>query len=190
MTDRKTIGREPTRRLRQLRPGQTPRSVFAQSQGHPRDRPRHARRAITHRRGAFAFDQIAARIEIDIARCRSGSHLAVINCGRAPVAQANHHKAAAAEVARRRIRDGQRKGHRNRRVHRVTAALQNIHADFGRQLICRSDHPARRAHRIARSCVRDVRTRGVKPQRSERRADEKKREEKNGDGAAQCGHES
>jgi hypothetical protein len=144
------FGGEAARGLDQLRPSEFAGAVLLQRQLHPGHRPRHAGGAVAERRRALAFDEVAPRVQIDVAVRGGGGHLAVVNRGGAPVAQANQHEAAAAEVARRRVRHRQRERDRDGCVHGVAPAPQNVHARLRSELARRGDHPAPRPHRLAR----------------------------------------
>ena len=90
-------------------------------------------------------------------RCRR-RHLAIIDRGRLSVLQSNHHEAAAAEIARRRMRDRQSKRDRDCRIDRIAAALHDVHAYLRSDFVCRRDDAMPRAHRFARSRDRSLRS--------------------------------
>ena len=69
------------------------------------------------------------------------------------VLQTNHHEAAAAEIARGRMCDGERKRYCDRRIDRVAAALHDVNSDTRRDFICGSDHSMFRAHRFTSSAT-------------------------------------
>ncbi len=71
-----------------------------------------------------------------------------------PSAICNRHEAAAAEIARRRVDHGQRIAHRDRRIHRIAARLQHIHADMRRQMLRRDHHAVLGGHRRLRGGLR------------------------------------
>ena len=52
----------------------------------------------------------------------------------------DHHEAAAADIAGARIGHRQREADRDRGIHRVAAALQNVDADARRQRLLRHHH--------------------------------------------------
>ena len=68
----------------------------------------------------------AGGIQIHIARGFLGGALAEIDEGGAAVGQADQHESAAAQVARERMRDGEREADRDRGVHGVAAVLENL----------------------------------------------------------------
>ena len=57
-----------------------------------------------------------------------------------PSAKRIGHEAAAAEIAGRRVDDGERIADRDRRIDRVAALLQDVDADFRGQMLGGDDH--------------------------------------------------
>src|SRR5678815_3966971 len=101
-----TSAGELSRGFDELRPGEFAGAVLLERELHPAHCARNTRGAIADERSTFAFDEVAALVEIHVAMRSAGRHLAVINRGRSTVPQTDHHEAAAAEIARGRMRDG------------------------------------------------------------------------------------
>src|SRR5690349_22407914 len=113
MSDAEPVRREPARRLDELTPRELAGAVLFQSQFHAAHCSRYTGGAIPDERTAFAFDQFAVLVEVNVAMRRRRRHLAIIDCGRSTVPQTNHHKAAAAKVAGSRMRHCERKRDRD-----------------------------------------------------------------------------
>ena len=65
-----------------------------------------------------------------------------------PVGRPKHEEPAAADVAGRRVRDREREGRRDGRIHRVAAATQDVGADFRRVGVGGHDHALRGPDRL------------------------------------------
>ncbi len=103
-----------------------------------------------------------------MARRGEGRLLAEIEEGLSAVGELQRHEAAAAEIAGRRIDDGERIADRDRGVDGVAAALEDVDADLGREVLGRHDHAVLGGHRCHRSgCARASAT----PRDRERQAD-------------------
>ena len=136
--ERETVLRQPDRRRERLLPRQ--RAVPRQHREQAVHRARHADRQVRGR-GAPGH-HVAVRVQVHVAAGPSGRDFAVIVHGDAPVGQAQHHEAAAAEVAGGGMRHRQGEAHGNRRVHGVAAAFQDVQADLGGQRRARRHHAA------------------------------------------------
>ncbi len=66
------------------------------------------------------------------------------------VGQADQHEAAAAQIARRRMRNRQREPHRYRRIHRIAARFQHRFPGIGGVAFARHHHGVLGAHRLPR----------------------------------------
>ena len=66
------------------------------------------------------------------------------------VGKMHQHEAASADVAGRRMGNGQRQSHGHRGVNRIAAGFQHSFADIGRVFFPRADHAAACAHRLPR----------------------------------------
>ena len=106
-----------------------------------RDRARHAGGEVA---GDAPLGGLAPRIEIHVAGRAAGRRLPVVERCDLAVAGADHHEAAAAEVAGLGVHHRQRESHRDGGVHRVAALAQDVPADLAR------DRAARHHHRLSR----------------------------------------
>ncbi len=108
--------------------------------------------------GFFAVS-VALIVEEHVARGLGRCHFAEIDRGRHTIFGAQHHKTAAAEVTRLRVRHRQRIADGHRRIHRVTALLEDIHPDLRGEGIHRRDHPLLRPHGMEHILFHAVRDR-------------------------------
>ena len=130
-----------------------------------------ARHGAGHARGAVAdhavLGGLAGGVQVHIAGGAFGSAFAEIEESRAAVGETHQHEAAAAQVAGRGMRDGQRQTHGHRGIHGVSAGLERGHSGAGGVLLARDHHGAAGPHRSARSGVprrRQQQKRGKPPQ--------------------------
>ncbi len=79
--------------------------------------------------------ELAIFADIHVARGFARSSFAIVQESRFTIGKANQHEAAAADVSRRGLDDGQRKSHGNGGVHSVTATLEDLHAGLGAKLL-------------------------------------------------------
>ena len=106
----------------------------------------HARNGAGHADGEVplggqALDDVAVLVEVHVGGGALGRRLAEIEEGLAAVGKLDGHEAAAAEIAGRRIDHGERIADRHRRVDRVAAALEHIHAHHRGQVLGGNHHP-------------------------------------------------
>ena len=119
-------------------------AIFFQRQGEACD---GARRTGGEMRGqGFFAVRVALIVKEHIAGSLSGGHLTEVDGGGFAVFGPQHHKAAAAQVPRLRMRHRQRIAHRDCRIHRITALPENIDAHFRCQRIHRRHHTLRCPH--------------------------------------------
>ena len=90
--------------------------------------------------GAQAFDDVAVRPEIHVAGRGERRLFAEIEERLAAIGELHRHEAAAADIAGRRVDDGERIADRDRGIDRVAAALQHVDADARRELVGRDHH--------------------------------------------------
>lgn len=122
----KAVARQLDSRLHHL--VQRHRAVFLQRQREARN---GARRAGGEMRGQRFFAvRVTLVVEEHIAGRLGRRHLAEVNGRRFAVFSAQHHKAAAAQVPRLRMRYRQRIADGDSCIHRVTALPENIDAHF------------------------------------------------------------
>src|SRR5205807_5449858 len=95
---------------------------------HSADSSGNAGGAITNKRPSLAFNQLALRVEVDIARCGGRRHFAVINCRRLSSPEPNHHESAAAQITRGRMRHSQSKRNGYGGIDCVAATLHNVNS--------------------------------------------------------------
>ena len=90
-----------------------------------------------------------------MSRSRGGRRrLAVVDRRLAAIRQADHHEAAAADVARARVRHRQREADGDRGVHGVAALLQDVHAGLAtRNASADATIPCRARDGLARGAV-------------------------------------
>ena len=96
----------------------------------------------------------AVGVEIHVARRLLRRALAEVDERRAAVREADQHEPTAADVAGKRVGDGEREADRNRGVHRVAAFLQHGYADVGGDRLHRDDHAVLRTQRLANGADR------------------------------------
>ena len=142
------ILRDHSRRPHEICPLHFTGTVLLKCQIKSRERSGNARRTVADCRTAFAADQLAFRIDKNVTRRRFRGHLTVIDGKRLAVLPPDHHKPAAADVPRLRINDRQRDPDRDRRIHRIPATLEHIHADLRREFMLRSHHRVLSASRL------------------------------------------
>ncbi|ABA53282.1 hypothetical protein BURPS1710b_A0298 [Burkholderia pseudomallei 1710b] len=99
---------------------------------HPGHRAGHADRAIAVQ--AHALDDVAVLVEIHVLRRGERRALAIVEKVRL-AAHVDGHEAAAADVARLRIGDGEREGDRDRGVDRVAALPEDLLGRVGAVLV-------------------------------------------------------
>ena len=112
--------------------------------------------------GFFAV-RVTLVVEEHIAGRLRRRHFSEVDGRGFAVFSAQHHKAAAAQIPRLRMRYRQRVPDRDRRIHRVTALLENIDAHLGRQRVNRGHHAVRGPHGVKNilfHAVRDGRSGG------------------------------
>ena len=81
-------------------------------------------------------------------RGRAGRRFAEVDERRLPVGLAQQQEAAAADIARERMRDGQRESHRDRGIHGIAAGFQDCNADVGGVRFLGNHHRLARPHRL------------------------------------------
>ena len=137
--DDEAVTRELDGRLEQVRQRELAGAVFLQRQRQARDGAGHpdAERGIA-RLGDIG---LAVGAEEHVAGGRGRRGLAVVDGDvLAAFRRVDDHEAAAADVSRARIGDGQRKAGRDRGVDRIAALPQDIGADLGADLLLRHHH--------------------------------------------------
>ena len=125
----------------QLRPRLPPiflRCVFEAAHG-----TGHTGRAIAQH---AVFGGLAIRSEIHIASRLAGSALAKIKKRGAAAGKANEHESAAADITGRRMRDGERQSHSDRRIHSVASGLQHRQSRIGGMRLACDHHGVARVH--------------------------------------------
>ena len=146
--DHESVAREVDRGLDHI--GKRELAEASMRLDHAGDRARNARREMT---GETPIGEVSVRVEIHVpTRARRG-HLAVVDGLHRSVVEAYHHETAAAEIAGLGVDHRERETHRDGRIHRVTAAAENVPTDPARDGVARDDH---RAAALGDSCVADV----------------------------------
>ncbi len=82
--------------------------------------------------GAVRHD-LALRIQVHVARSAGRRHLAKVDAGGAAIGQADHGEAAATEIARARVGDGQRHTGGHHGIGGIATTTHHLDADFGGQ---------------------------------------------------------
>ncbi len=104
---------------------------------------------------APAKETVASRIpvgaDVHIAACLTRSRFAEIEEVRRAVRLANQHEAAAAQIARDGMRDGERKAHGDSGIDGISALLQNCKTDIGGNGFLRDHHAVLCPHRFGRT---------------------------------------
>ncbi len=142
VVDLKAVARQLDGRLHHF--VQRQGAVLIQCQREARYRTRCAGRQMGGE-GFFTVG-VALVVEEHVARGLGGCHFTEVDCRGGAIFGTQHHKTAAAEVTRLRVRHRQRIADRHRRIHRITALLEDIHPDLGGEGINRRDHPLLRSH--------------------------------------------
>jgi hypothetical protein len=88
--------------------------------------------------------ELPARIDEHVPRRRERRHLPVVERRDAAIRLADHHVPAATKIPRLRIGDREREADGDRRVHRIPATAENLHAGLRRDRAVARDHRLRR----------------------------------------------
>ena len=138
--DRKAVTCQGDRGLYQARPSGRP--VFLVGLGEAGHRTRDAHRqmaAVVDLVGVLAV-LVQEHLRVGVERCL----LPEVHGRCAPVRETDHHEAAAADVARGRVRDRQRESGGDRGIDGVAPRPQHLRPGPARVRICRDHHPSTR----------------------------------------------
>ena len=92
---------------------------------------------------------VALGVEIHVATGGCRRRLSIVDRDRlTALGDVHEHEAAAAEIAGAGQGDRESEPDGDRRVHRVAALAQDLHADAGRARFLARDHPVLRVHRM------------------------------------------
>ena len=128
------VARQLYRRCDQLLPGEVAEPAMRLE--HPGDRARHADRT---RAGERRLGRDAGRIDVHVAGRGRRCGLAEIEGAHGVAVHANHHEAAAADVAGHGVYHGQGERDGHRCIDCIATATQDVDAHVARQLM-RADH--------------------------------------------------
>ena len=87
-----------------------------------------------------AFDDVSVLVEVHVPARRTRGLLSKIEEGLSSIGKPDRHEAAAAQIAGGRIDHGQGISHRDSRIDRTAAALENVDTDLGRKVLCGDHH--------------------------------------------------
>jgi hypothetical protein len=98
----------------------------------------HAGGEVSH--GGTTRNHLPVGVEVHVARGGRGRRLAEVDRGGAAIGQPQHGEAAATEVARAWIDDGERKARGHHGIGGIAAVLHHVHPDLGCEAVGRGHH--------------------------------------------------
>ena len=109
----------------------------------PRDASRDTDREVA---GQGGLHDGACRVDVHVARCGGGRHLAEVERVDGPGVLPDHHESAASDVSGDGMDHRERERHGHGCVDGVAAAMQDVHTHFARERMRRHDHGALANH--------------------------------------------
>src|SRR5579862_2787347 len=146
LVDQKSIFSETNRRGHRV--SETDRAEGLESERKSRDSAGNGGRSISDERGLRINS--SAGFHIHIARGFRGRHLAIVNESRAAISEPDKHKAAASNITRLGIHDGESESDSNSCINGVASPLHDFGTYFRSELFVADHHRFRTTHGLGR----------------------------------------